>query len=1106
MQEEGRRSEVPVDTADEVFGDEKLSEGKSPNALTLAEESGKKRKKKKKKKKKQETRENDHTGRDVRMQMPQLAYNSTSPKENLSLHVVGESAMTGPFEGFLTGGEATVKNVPMPKRSRKTNAITSKKTQAGGLKAAGAITRMEGEKSHDASDVSYGARSAASSNHIKPTEVDETAWIAELAKSKTATHLHADTFIQDASVSISPRPYQGDNKAMRSCNDRLCDTQTTTQANGRSTTIGAEGLTHQPEPIAHFEHHSQEKDLSDLSSRIPRNRRFIPHPMADYGDEEEEEEPKPPSRKSLGKRKASDEPIHPNPYKKKKIRKGKPLGQDLRTFGFLPTEERSHSHESSSGSAPSTQSPNLLSDIAGKVWEENNRISQEPELPLDSQTSLGSPRSSWNAVNNSMEPEIQAESSQSLFVPEEESLVGPEPVTAAAKIGDEKRSFPVVEILPINSTPSAMTLPATARYISKTPKAPAGKNMQRAPSTYKGKLQTEQLDALSAAVESYRALYELTEFQLNDRIHADAKDKFAQQMWKDICEEVPDIPRRTVMNTCRRKFYNFHRGSWTEDEDNELKTAHEKHPGKWKMIGEILNRFPEDVRDRWRNYLVCGDMLRKDTWEFDEEKQLRVAIKQCIEETRKKSRFGDTHILDGKSLIDWGKVSELMGRTRSRIQCRDKWVKLKEREAADMYGVVSDMPISETWRLDAAALEARLFSAEEKLLLLRAIRDSGAAREGKIPWQTLKIELHGRGKRMAWRYCFRKLQDHVPNHKRMNFQEIVSYLIAAFEKAFPNEPNGFDLHIEDFALSQTLTRRTESRKHVTQDDQEPPSTSSMRKMRRRKTGQDKDDKYSDAEPVLRARRPRLRDRMLKEGDSLKAATSLGGIVSADVVEDVTQGFESIKRTPKSNGKLAIRRSRRNQLLSEEKVIEDPSDDEQPVVNGLNSDGMDSGHNESDDTTNDSAAEDQVLKSDMNGSNSDEMDLDQSECDDASFDSAVEDDLRDSEKSDVKGSHGDEMDLGHGESGQASGESIAVDEFSNEEYHEQCNDEDDYEMRRATEGSPDLDTPVRGRSFKRKLGSALQFNGFQDGGNGAMSSDDEMSDIAVRQARVQSVEL
>ena len=198
----------------------------------------------------------------------------------------------------------------------------------------------------------------------------------------------------------------------------------------------------------------------------------------------------------------------------------------------------------------------------------------------------------------------------------------------------------------------------------------------------KGRLSSEEIDAISSAVESFRELHDLTQRGINELIQSDAAQQAARELWKAVCDEVPNIPRRNVIDTCRRKFHNFEaRGTWTEEQDEELQRAHAKHPGKWKLIGETLNRFPEDVRDRWRNYLVCGDTMKKDFWDREEEENLRAAVRQCIKVARQAlSGDGRDALVDEESLIDWQKISELMGRTRSRLQCRNKWRKIKDRE------------------------------------------------------------------------------------------------------------------------------------------------------------------------------------------------------------------------------------------------------------------------------------------------------------------------------------------------------------------------------------------------------------------------------------------
>jgi hypothetical protein len=83
---------------------------------------------------------------------------------------------------------------------------------------------------------------------------------------------------------------------------------------------------------------------------------------------------------------------------------------------------------------------------------------------------------------------------------------------------------------------------------------------------------------------------------------------------------------------------------------------------------------------------------------------------------------------------------------------------MKERIESDAEEPVLSQPLANTvWRLDGAEKVACGLSAGEKLKLLYAVRDSGAAREGKIPWKMIQKEdgLPGKGNRLALKLCFR---------------------------------------------------------------------------------------------------------------------------------------------------------------------------------------------------------------------------------------------------------------------------------------------------------------------------------------------------------------
>jgi hypothetical protein len=936
-----------------------------------------------------------------------------NPQKEVPSLDMSESTMNGRIEGPSTQPESMVENPPPAKGSKKVNSTAPERKRASKSKAAALAeddTRAIDKDGDDSAGLLDGVSARILVKNFEAKKSSQEVLAPAAADPESIGNVDEETTIQDIRISSSSElPQRAKKVKKHRIREYSYEPAIKSQDNNNdSAAIVPRPLTPAPVLHTHIELDTQEDSNLAASSQLQGEAHSIAA-LNPINGEDAEEEPRRPSKKSLGKRKAMDEPLLQKPNKTaKRSKDNKPSGRDLRTFGFLPSDEVSNSR---CESGTSHQSP-TLTDLVRKVWEENNRISQEPELPYNPPTSVKSPRPSWNAINNPVEPDEGEKSSHSLFIPDQE----------ARNASQSKRSVPVVEIWPMKSTPSVESHPTPTKSIAKTPQTPKKKeNGIRTAPISKMKLSTAEFDAITSAVKSYRERYSLTETRMNDLIHANAvKDKVAQKMWKSICEEVPEIPRRNVLNTCRRTFYNFRRGPWTEEEDDELKRAHEEYDGKegkWNLIGETLNRFPEDTRDRWRNYIVCGDTLKKDAWELEEEKRLRAAVKECIKETREKTRFSDVQVLDEGSLIEWGKVSELMGRTRSRLQCRDKWIKLKDREEITVDDPVAKMPISETWRMEVAALDARLFSAEEKLKLLQAIRDSGAAREGKIPWQTLKGDLNGKGKRMAWRYCFRRLKECVPSHEDMEFKDTVAYLVDVFETAAPKEPDGFDLPIENFPPSSITKKKkkTSRLQRATQDAED-----------------DEDDKVAVTSST---RSGKLRDRMLKDDESQETATSQARSSSADVVEVVAQGFESIKRKPKSAGKLVIRKSKRNHLLSAERVIEDSSDDNEPLVNG----------------------------------NGDPMDLDNEESDDPFAAPAAD----------------------H--------------EVDNEEDIEQPGDQEYFDQRaaRKVDGNWDLDTPLRGRKFKKELGSPI----YLDGSERAVSSGSDISDIpARRQPRQESVEL
>ncbi|OBT67390.1 hypothetical protein VE03_03091 [Pseudogymnoascus sp. 23342-1-I1] len=309
----------------------------------------------------------------------------------------------------------------------------------------------------------------------------------------------------------------------------------------------------------------------------------------------------------------------------------------------------------------------------------------------------------------------------------------------------------------------------------------------------------------------YREMNDITEEEQNRLIHAGAKDN--NDLFNLVCEEFPDRNRWSIIKFCRRKFHNFPaRGKWAPEDDEDLKEAHRQMPNRWTEIGKRLNRHPEDCRDRWRNYLICGDSMITVFWTDEEEQKLRDAVERCasyVREIRQANlipHHSDDDSEDDIDLVDWQRVSEEMDRTRSRLQCRQKWKRMHDHLDTDK----ADKPLTKgtAWREKLARKEMQHMDLDDKLVILRSINESEVEREGKINWKKIGDEEFQ--KRFAVRplkAAFLKLKGTVPNAKSLNVQEIVGLILEELENADGQDPT------ENLFRDATPIKRVKNKQH-----------------------------------------------------------------------------------------------------------------------------------------------------------------------------------------------------------------------------------------------------------------------------------------------------
>lgn len=278
-------------------------------------------------------------------------------------------------------------------------------------------------------------------------------------------------------------------------------------------------------------------------------------------------------------------------------------------------------------------------------------------------------------------------------------------------------------------------------------------------------------------------------------------------LYNEIHEILPYRSRLSVQKFVRRRYHNYAaRGTWTAEEDNALRRAVEEKGKQWKVVGEMIDRMPNDCRDRYRNYLVNSEHRNREQWTEEEVRNLCAAILECMEllkEERKRAndeKYGpgfqqdeegsDQEVEDIKG-INWQAVSDRMGEHgggRSRLQCSFKWGQIKKNDQNDLMDMVREArglkikrsgPTKNPWRQRLAMRRVANMKKGDQYTLLRSILKSKAPTEGNIPWKSLgdddfRAIWTASDRKSAWR----KLKENIPASETMHYLEVVNQLIT----------------------------------------------------------------------------------------------------------------------------------------------------------------------------------------------------------------------------------------------------------------------------------------------------------------------------------------
>ena len=325
----------------------------------------------------------------------------------------------------------------------------------------------------------------------------------------------------------------------------------------------------------------------------------------------------------------------------------------------------------------------------------------------------------------------------------------------------------------------------------------------------KGGMFTErEITKIEALRNAYCEEHEINKWKFNEFIHAPVRGNAdVVELWDSIHELFPYRTRMSVSRFCRRKFHNFPaRGVWTESGDEMLRKAVAEKGNSWKAVGALINRFPEDCRDRYRNYHVNAENRNRTHWTEAETKNLCWAVYDCMlarkaeakkaKEEKYRGRDmpesepedSDQEIRDMK-LINWQAVSDRMGESggsRSRLQCSFKWGKLKKAERDQYMREIRDMLKDHKksegrkpkWRHRRAIRKLRNMKSGDRHHLLQALLTCDVEKEENIHWRKLgdeefRARWTTRDKKAAWE-VFKK---GVPGSDTADYRDVVQHLL-----------------------------------------------------------------------------------------------------------------------------------------------------------------------------------------------------------------------------------------------------------------------------------------------------------------------------------------
>lgn len=367
---------------------------------------------------------------------------------------------------------------------------------------------------------------------------------------------------------------------------------------------------------------------------------------------------------------------------------------------------------------------------------------------------------------------------------------------------------------PLNETDVLEKVPASSRQKASTPKHKASQRKRKlhvssppaedeAPKG--GTYTIGEITKLEKVRENYCDEHKISEWQFNELIHNPVKgNSKAQTLWQEIYETLDYRTKHSLRRFCHRRFHNFGvRGAWTAEDDELLDHAVEEKGKSWVAVGQMMGRFEEDVRDRWRNYHVNAELRNTEKWLDSDVRNLAMAVDQCMHLMRDarlralqekyegrdipEAEWSQAQNVDDTKLINWQVVSDRMGGSKSRLQCSFKWGKLKDADRrrfmkevkAARKAAIPQKPTKNPWRMTKAMKRAEQMRPGDKLELLEALSGCRALEKLSIPWQSLgSSDFTARWKTSDKKAAWQIMKRNFAAPDWMDYQDIVNRLLT----------------------------------------------------------------------------------------------------------------------------------------------------------------------------------------------------------------------------------------------------------------------------------------------------------------------------------------